>query len=100
MSDVPRPPHDRSGEPLGSSAASTQAARQRIGERVRAARLAAHLTQEELARQAYSKSYLSALESGRMTPSFQALGTLAERLGVTRSFLLGEEVTPAHRAGP
>jgi transcriptional regulator with XRE-family HTH domain len=66
-------------------------ARQIIGERVRAARVAAHLTQQELAGPTYSKSYISAVERGKMTPSFQALSTLAERLGVTRSYLLGEE---------
>ena len=77
---------------LPSAAAFTQAVRQRIGERVRTARIAAHLTQMELAGQEYSKSYLSAVERGRMTPSFHALGLLAERLGVTRSYLLGEDL--------
>jgi transcriptional regulator with XRE-family HTH domain len=62
-----------------------------IGERVQAARLAAHLTQQELAGQDYSKSYISAVERGKMTPSFQALRLLAERLGVTIAYLLGEE---------
>ena len=61
-----------------------------IGERVRQARIAAHLTQQELAGDTYSKSYISAVERGKMTPSFQALHILAERLGRSISFFLGE----------
>src|SRR5262249_18460979 len=72
--------------------AFSQVAWRRIGERVRAARYAARLTQDELAGQVYSKSYISAVERGKMTPSFLALGLLAERLGVTRSSLLGEDL--------
>jgi tetratricopeptide (TPR) repeat protein len=61
-----------------------------IGERVRIARIAANLTQQELAGGTYSKSYISAVERGKMTPSFQALQMLAERLGRPISFFLGE----------
>ncbi len=61
-----------------------------IGERVRQARIAANLTQQELAGDTYSKSYISAVERGKMTPSFQALHILAERLGRSISFFLGE----------
>ncbi len=61
-----------------------------IGERIRAARFAAHLTQGELAGERFSKSYISALERGKMMPSFQALRYLAERLAVPVSSLLEE----------
>ena len=61
-----------------------------IGERVRLARIAANLTQQELAGDTYSKSYISAVERGKMTPSFQALNVLAERLGRSISYFLGE----------
>jgi tetratricopeptide (TPR) repeat protein len=61
-----------------------------IGERVRLARVAANLTQQELAGDMYSKSYISAVERGKMTPSFQALEVLAERLSRPISFFLGE----------
>jgi transcriptional regulator with XRE-family HTH domain len=54
--------------------------------------MAANMTQQELAGTTYSKSYISAVERGKMTPSFQALRLLAERLNVTLSSLLGEEV--------
>src|SRR5579859_331691 len=61
-----------------------------IAERIRAARLAAHKTQQELAGNLYSKSYISAIERAKMTPSVQALGVLAERLGVSVAYLIGE----------
>jgi transcriptional regulator with XRE-family HTH domain len=62
-----------------------------IGERLRTARYAANQTQQQLARDTYTKSFISAVEHGKMTPSFQALGILAERLGVPISYLLGEQ---------
>ncbi|HEY7356380.1 MAG TPA: helix-turn-helix transcriptional regulator, partial [Ktedonobacterales bacterium] len=66
--------------------------REIIGERVRQARIAANLTQQELAGGTYSKSYISAVERGKMTPSFQALRLLGERLNRPISFFLGEGV--------
>ncbi len=61
-----------------------------IAERVRSARIAANKTQQQLAGETYSKSYISAVERGKMTPSVQALGVLAERLGLPMSYFLGE----------
>ena len=77
--------------PRFSSPPTASATPDVIGEQVRAARFAAHLTQRELAGTTYSKGYISAVEHGKMMPSFQALAFLAERLGVTLSYLLGEE---------
>jgi transcriptional regulator with XRE-family HTH domain len=62
-----------------------------LGERLRAARYAAQLTQQDLAGGAFSKSYISAVERGKMTPSIQALRFLTGRLGVSLSYLLGEQ---------
>jgi tetratricopeptide (TPR) repeat protein len=62
-----------------------------IAERLRTARLAAHLTQQELAGGLFSKSYISAVERGKMIPSLQALNTLAQRLAVPISYLIGEQ---------
>src|SRR5579885_3331788 len=64
------------------AAGATTAPTLTIGARVRMARLAAHQTQQQLAGEAYSKSYLSAVERGKMIPSFQALNFLAQRLGL------------------
>src|ERR1051326_1409483 len=61
-----------------------------IAERMRSARIAANKTQQQLAGDTYSKSYISAVERGKMTPSVQALGVLAERLGLPMSYFLGE----------
>ena len=49
------------------------------------------MTQEELAAPTFSKSYISAVERGKMTPSIPALRLLAERLNVSLAYLLGEE---------
>ncbi len=61
-----------------------------ITRRLRLARRAAGLTQLQLAGKEFSKSYISAIECGKMIPSLDALGLLADRLGVTRAYLLGE----------
>src|SRR5690242_6580280 len=61
-----------------------------IADRVRSARIAANKTQQQLAGDTYSKSYISAVERGKMTPSVQALGVLAGRLALPVSFFLGE----------
>lgn len=55
------------------------------------ARMAAHKTQQELVGDTYSKSYLSAVERGKQTPSFQALLFLANQLRVPVSYFLGED---------
>jgi tetratricopeptide (TPR) repeat protein len=54
---------------------------QSIGEIVRQVRLLRRLTQRELAGDRYSKSYVSAVEHGRIVPSAEALRLFAERLG-------------------
>lgn len=61
-----------------------------LASRLKEARSAAQLTQEQLAGATYSKSYISAIERGKMTPSLPALGRLAERLGQPMSYFLGE----------
>ncbi len=54
---------------------------QPIGEIVRQVRRLRNLTQRELAGDHYSKSYVSAVEHGRIMPSAEALRFFAERLG-------------------
>lgn len=65
-------------------------AAQVIGDRIRAARIAANKTQQELADDLYSKSYISAIERAKMTPSLQTLTALAARLNVPVSYFFGE----------
>jgi transcriptional regulator with XRE-family HTH domain len=49
------------------------------------------MTQQDLAGEYFSKSYLSAVERGKMTPSLPALRLLAQRLEVPLAYLLGEQ---------
>jgi transcriptional regulator with XRE-family HTH domain len=64
-----------------------------IGTRIRAARLAANLTQQELAGERYTKAYISALELGHAKPSMAALDYLAPRLATTADALLADHAT-------
>ena len=58
---------------------------QQIGARLKAARLRAGLTQQQVAAGRYTKAYVSALENGLIKPSMAALRFLAVRLGTTPS---------------
>lgn len=62
---------------------------QRFGSNVRAARLRAGMSQEQLAFEAEMKrSYVSDLERGTRNPSLKAIGRLATALGVEPAELL------------
>jgi transcriptional regulator with XRE-family HTH domain len=63
----------------------------KIGERLRKARLAAGLTQTQLAEPRYTKAYVSALENGLSRPSMSALTHFAVRLGIPASQLINDE---------
>jgi transcriptional regulator with XRE-family HTH domain len=62
-----------------------------IGERLRAARLSAGLTQQQLAEGRYTKAYVSALENGLSRPSMAALNHFSNRLGISASKLINDE---------
>jgi len=59
-----------------------------LGVRLRQLRVAAGLTQSELAADRCSKEYLSQIERGKTRPTEDMLSWLAERLGVDASFLV------------
>src|SRR5436190_12043238 len=59
-----------------------------VGEKLRAARIAQHYTQSQLAAPDFSVSYISAIERGQIHPSLRALEILASRLGLTPTELL------------
>jgi tetratricopeptide (TPR) repeat protein len=65
---------------------------QRIGERLKAARKQAGMTQQQLAEGRYTKAYVSALEKGLAKPSMAALNFFSGRLGLPASRFLAEEV--------
>ena len=64
----------------------------KIGARIRKARLAAGLTQAQLAAGRYTKAYVSALENGLSKPSMAALSFFGERLGLPTSRFLEDEL--------
>jgi tetratricopeptide (TPR) repeat protein len=59
----------------------------RLGERLRQLRVAAGLTQSELAGERFSKEYVSQIERGKTRPTHETVDWLAARLGVDAGFL-------------
>ena len=72
---------------LRSSTSRPSATGGRLGERLRALRVAAGLTQSELASGRFSKEYISQIERGKTRPTEATIALLAERLGVDPAFL-------------
>jgi len=66
-----------------------------IGERIRQARRACGMTQADLAKGLVSRSYIAAIESGRVSPSAGNLQILAERLGQPLSHFIADHVDVA-----
>jgi tetratricopeptide (TPR) repeat protein len=58
-----------------------------LGERLRSLRLAAGLTQTDLAGERFSKEYVSQIERGKTRPTRETVEWLAQRLGVDPAFL-------------
>jgi tetratricopeptide (TPR) repeat protein len=68
-----------------------------VGERLKSARLAAGLSQRQLAFTGCSPAYISRIEAGDRIPSLQLLRELGRRLGVSEDYLAtGEEVRLHH----
>src|ERR671937_1416496 len=59
----------------------------RLGERVRQLRVAAGLTQTDLAGDRFSKEYVSQIERGKTRPTRETIEWLAQRLRADASFL-------------
>src|SRR5215468_11385050 len=59
----------------------------RLGERLRQLRVAAGLTQTDLAGDRFSKEYISQIERGKTRPTTETVEWLALRLGVDSGFL-------------
>jgi tetratricopeptide (TPR) repeat protein len=67
--------------------ASAAQAGLRLGERLRQLRVAAGMTQTDLAGDRFSKEYVSQIERGKTRPTRETISWLAERLGVDSGFL-------------
>lgn len=63
----------------------------RVGQRLRELRLAAGMTQAELAGRRFSHAYVSVLEAGRREPSRAAVDYFAQRLGIAVEELWSEK---------
>jgi tetratricopeptide (TPR) repeat protein len=72
---------------IKTAATSAPAAGSRLGERVRALRVSAGLTQTELAGERFSKEYISQIERGKTRPTATTIAWLADRLGVDAALL-------------
>jgi tetratricopeptide (TPR) repeat protein len=70
-----------------TTAASPGPSSTRLGDRLRALRVAAGLTQTALAGGHFSKEYISQIERGKTRPTEATISLLAERLGVDPAFL-------------
>jgi len=64
-----------------------------LGERIKAARLEAGLSQRQLCGQACTRNMLSLIEGGKAKPSMETLRHFSDRLGKPLSWFLGEEIT-------
>ena len=62
-----------------------------LGERIRAARLEAGLSQRQLCGDTITRNMLSQIENGSARPSMDTLSVLAQRLGKTVSYFLEEQ---------
>jgi tetratricopeptide (TPR) repeat protein len=79
-------------ERMSARAASSQTTRGtaqgiRLGERLRQLRVAAGMTQADLAGERFSKEYVSQIERGKTRPTPETIEWLAGRLGVDGAFL-------------
>ncbi len=72
---------------------------QRLGVRLRQARLRLNMTQSEVASDHFSVSYISAVERGQIRPSLGALEVLSDRLQVPLEDLLGAAPLPGAAGG-
>ena len=65
-----------------------------LGRRLRNARVAAGMTQGQLAAGEVTAAYVSRIEDGQRRPEFGLLGRMADRMGTTLSELLDDSTSP------
>jgi tetratricopeptide (TPR) repeat protein len=87
-------PSSTPGAPLGDRAVDGA----RLGDRVRALRVSAGLTQTQLAGERFSKEYISQIERGKTRPTDATIAWLADRLDVDPA-LLSSGISTEERAG-
>src|SRR5918992_2567452 len=80
-------PHMSDSTAIRQQRASAAQAGLRLGERLRQLRVAAGLTQTDLAGDRFSKEYVSQIERGKTRPTRETIDWLAGQLGVDAGFL-------------
>lgn len=70
-----------------------------VGEKIRALRLKMGMTQQDVAGNDFTKSFISQIEKNHARPSLKSLQIIADRLGKPISYFLDEEFTP-HSSDP
>src|ERR671925_1887408 len=80
---VPR----RMSQEIRTRPTSAPATALRLGERLRQLRVAAGMTQSDLAGERFSKEYVSQIERGKTRPTRETIEWLAQKLGVDPGFL-------------
>lgn len=73
------------------SPAPVSASLERLGERMRKARIAAGLSQSQVGRPHFTRAYVSALELGKIRPAMKSLEFLAAKLGKPAAYFLEDE---------
>src|SRR5215218_4491651 len=86
MSSTTRYMSDPTATPQQQRVSAAQAGL-RLGERLRQLRVAAGMTQTDLAGDRFSKEYVSQIERGKTRPTSETIDWLAGRLGVDAGFL-------------
>ena len=74
-------------KPTAPAASAASSGGARLGDRLRLLRVAAGLTQTELAGDRFSKEYVSQIERGKTRPTSETVEWLAQRLDVDPAFL-------------
>jgi transcriptional regulator with XRE-family HTH domain len=82
-----RTPHNDAIGPSTLGPTTPSAPASRLGERLRSLRLAAGLTQTQVAGDRFSKEYISQIERGKTRPTPESIEWLAAKLGVDPAFL-------------
>ncbi|GAC1697527.1 MAG: hypothetical protein NVS9B6_06160 [Candidatus Limnocylindrales bacterium] len=70
---------------------------QKLGDRIRQARLDAGLSQAELGTPHFTRAYVSAIELGKVRPAMKSLEFLADKLGKSVSFFVADEAGDRRR---
>ncbi|GAC1455319.1 MAG: hypothetical protein NVSMB8_00450 [Candidatus Limnocylindrales bacterium] len=70
---------------------------QKLGDRIRQARLDAGLSQAELGTPHFTRAYVSAIELGKVRPAMKSLEFLADKLGKPVSFFVADEAGDRRR---